>query len=112
MLTEEMAIQIYEYKLYCGRQQNRDSKSRSLRGQSGPIAKLFGVSSRAVRDIWNRQSWSFTTQPLWNRELAFSEIQTDHCAVADKSQVLFSEIDVLFCRDFTLQTRSGLQRFQ
>jgi hypothetical protein len=33
--------------------------------------KLFGVTSRTIRDIWNRQSWSFATRPLWNREPDF-----------------------------------------
>ena len=70
-LTTEKALQIYEFKLSCRLHPLSDSRIQSLRGQSGPVAKLFGVTSRTIRDIWNRQSWSFATRPLWNREPDF-----------------------------------------
>ncbi len=73
MLTESNAVKIYEFKLTfrLGQQDMSGLKQLSLRGQSEPVSKLFGVSSRVVRDIWNRRTWAFVTKPLWSQESAW-----------------------------------------
>ena len=46
----------------------RCSRSRldaAMRGKSGPLAKIYGVSLRAIRDIWNRNTWLCDTESLW-----------------------------------------------
>jgi hypothetical protein len=69
MLTEHDAMNIYEIKIACTKQtSNEDAAYRSLRGQSGPVSKLFGVSPRAIRDIWNRRTWAYVTKQLWSLE--------------------------------------------
>ena len=29
---------------------------------------MFGVSSKAVRDVWNLRSWALTTKPYWSQQ--------------------------------------------
>ena len=70
MLTEQDAVRIYECKLTRKLQVENGVCFRSLRGQSGAVSKQYGVTSRTVRDIWNRQTWAFATRHLWFREAA------------------------------------------
>ena len=37
----------------------------SLHGASIPLARKYGVSSKAIRDIWNGRSWLHATSDLW-----------------------------------------------
>ena len=39
-----------------------------IRGKCNPVAAKYGVSSRTIRDIWNRKTWQYATQPLWQEE--------------------------------------------
>ena len=58
MLTEQQAIDIYHIKL----RHLEDQKCKlSIRGMSGPVSKIYGVSARTIRDIWNRKTWAFAT---------------------------------------------------
>ncbi len=68
MLTEHAAIKIYECKVSLIEQLTSDKSIRSLRSHSGQVAKLFGVSSRIVRDIWNHKTWANETAPLCSHE--------------------------------------------
>jgi hypothetical protein len=74
MLTEHDAVAIYRMKISLQQRIGMDPSSRnqlvSLWGQSGPVAKLFGVSSRTVKYIWNRQTWAHATNHLWGDESA------------------------------------------
>ena len=74
MLTEHDAVAIYQMKINLQHQIGMDPASRnqlvSLWGQSGPVSKLFGVSSRTVKYIWNRQTWAHATNHLWTEESA------------------------------------------
>jgi hypothetical protein len=62
LLTEEQAIQIYKFR---PGSTNDAEIDRSLVGKSGDVAKKFGISPKAVRDIWNRRSWAYETRHLW-----------------------------------------------
>ena len=44
----------------------------SIWGQTRTVAKLFGVNSRTIKYVWNRQTWSHATEYLWASE---SELQ-------------------------------------
>ena len=73
MLTGDQAIQIYQFKvLWSQHPANciKDMPCRSIRGQSTSVSKQFGVSSRTVRDIWNRKTWTQETRLLWPQESA------------------------------------------
>lgn len=53
-LTPEQAIIIYQLKT---------TKTQS------PAARLaveYGITSKAIRDIWTRRSWAESTQPYWS----------------------------------------------
>ncbi len=65
MLHESDAIILYLLKI------DASTNNQSKRGRSGPISKLFGVSARTVRDIWNRKTWAYATKHLWACEDSF-----------------------------------------
>ncbi len=67
MLTEDAAVEIYKMKIAL--QQDRKNKiSFSMWGKTRSVAKLFGVNTRTVKYVWNRQTWSYATQHLWASE--------------------------------------------
>ena len=67
MLSETVAIEIFNAKLdFLHQLEFRHCQHVSLlRGKSTPLAKMYGISSRAVRDIWNRHTWGHATKCLW-----------------------------------------------
>ena len=72
MLTEREAVAIYEIKIELKYQIILEcfspSNFSSLWGKTGPISKRYGVSSRTVKYIWNRQTWTHATNHLWPDE--------------------------------------------
>ena len=74
MLTEQDSVKIYESKIRWKEELRSGHTVRSIRGQSVPLSKLYGVSSRAIRDIWNRQTWAKATQHLWGKESALDTV--------------------------------------
>ena len=78
MLDESQAVEIYQHKIsimvYCSQMLSRaTSIDKFLRGKSNPIAVRFGVTSRTVRDIWNRKTWAYASQHLWALETHVSD---------------------------------------
>ena len=41
------------------------SRDRDFTSRSSVVSKMFGVSPKAVRDIWNMRTWRHCTQTLW-----------------------------------------------
>ena len=66
MLNEADAINLYKLKF------NPVWHNQSTKGRSGIISKWLGISARAVRDIWNRKTWTFATRHLWASEDSFA----------------------------------------
>ena len=71
-LISTQVLHIYMYKLQLLHASTfkaclQDVDSR-LKGQSKWFAPMFGVSSKTVRDIWNRRTWTQTTGVLWAQE--------------------------------------------
>ena len=62
VLTATQAIEIYSYRKVKSNGQKTDSL---LSGRSAAVAKKFNVSPKAIRDIWNRRTWSQETKHLW-----------------------------------------------
>ena len=90
MLTEQAAIEIYKYKLALIDNTKSDPKDAyirhvSVRGRSAPLSKLYGVSARTIRDIWNRQTWGYATSPLWHQEDAMTHME--HMSTSSSIQV-------------------------
>ncbi|EKX42011.1 hypothetical protein GUITHDRAFT_111865 [Guillardia theta CCMP2712] len=59
LLTPEKAIEIYSL---------RGFQSDSKTAESCSIAKRFGISAKAVRDIWDRKSWAHATMYMWTAD--------------------------------------------
>ena len=69
ILSSELAQEIYRYKVDFVPSSFKSclqaSLGRTLRGESGKVAKKYGVSPKTVRDIWNHKSWVNATEHLW-----------------------------------------------
>ena len=75
MLSDGQAVEIYRAKIafhnaFVNMENKRKkiSSSKLMRGRSVLYSRLYGVSSRTIRDIWNRRSWAFATQCMWWEE--------------------------------------------
>ena len=72
VLSSPQVIEIYKHKLRLLRPSTFESCLQSaesrIKGQSVPVANLFGVSPKTVRDIWNRRTWAYATNFLWAQE--------------------------------------------
>lgn len=77
MLSERQVVAIYMAKLALRVQSREDDPdtnfAQKVKGQSSRFAAMYRVTSRAIRDIWNRQSWAYATRHLWNLESQISE---------------------------------------
>jgi hypothetical protein len=65
ILTAEEAAEIYQY------QRTKPIRFRfdpALTGNTSAVAKKYSVSPKAVRDIWNRRTWTTETHHLWSLE--------------------------------------------
>ena len=72
MLCEAQVLEIYTLKLCFlaqrGSPNPRAAWKLSMRGKCVPVSKVYGVSPRAIRDIWNRHTWGHATNKLWAQE--------------------------------------------
>ena len=55
VLNEQLAKQIYDRKLLLS------ASGQSLKGKSVPVSRVFKISPKTVRDIWNRRTWTKAT---------------------------------------------------
>ena len=65
MLAELEVLEIYRIKISFQDQ----TLHHSIRGKSGDISKIYGVSARTIRDIWSRRTWAYVTVKLWSQEI-------------------------------------------
>ena len=73
MLKQYEAVEIYKHKISFIEKARPNHllvshKVTLQRRQSEQLAKTYGVTVRAVQDIWNRRSWAFATSHLWPQE--------------------------------------------
>ena len=76
MLTEQQAIDIYRFKILSEKSTNVDdsedfkghNSNISLTAESVALAKVYGITPRAIRDVWGRRSWQYATCHLWPQE--------------------------------------------
>ncbi len=65
ILTDEQAVRIYQIKLDSLTASNASSSARStLNVHAGVVARAFGVSDKAIRDIWKGRTWLRETMHL------------------------------------------------
>ena len=65
VLTATQAIEIYSYRKT---RSNGPKTDPLLTGRSAAVAKKFNVSPKAIRDIWNRRTWTQETQHVWTND--------------------------------------------
>ena len=66
LLSEKEAIEIYQYrKAAANSSAMRDAR---LHGKSSAVGKKYNISPKAVRDIWNRRTWTQETRHLWSED--------------------------------------------
>ena len=69
ILNSELAVDIYQHKLELMAPKCFKSCIQSpivkTRGESIKLAVKYGVSAKAIRDIWNHKSWVKATMHLW-----------------------------------------------
>ena len=71
ILTQEQAVEIYARKIQ-GRKEPQNAPASPLVASAAAVANEYNVSPKAVRDIWNRRSWTRETRHLWqNGDLEF-----------------------------------------
>ena len=101
VLTDELAREIYMHKLRLESKNQRTSGAR-IKGPSGGIARMYKISPKAVRDIWNHVTWKYATNPLWSTP----PCETHSPAVADPKvcEPLESEPDAEFDKLFVCWT--------
>ncbi len=79
MLNEQQVVEIYMAKLALRAHSRNNApgtnKMKGITGQSGHVSAMYGVTSRAIRYIWNRQSSAYATRHLWHLE---SQLRVDN----------------------------------
>ena len=73
ILTEQQAIEIYRTKIVLMETIQSDKTLKNAHStcsssERADLAKLYGVTSRAIRDIWGRRSWQYATRHLWPQD--------------------------------------------
>ncbi|EKX34375.1 hypothetical protein GUITHDRAFT_119457 [Guillardia theta CCMP2712] len=58
VLRDDVVMSIYA---------DRVSERRKKTAKSMALARKYGVTAKAIRDIWNRRTWWHVTQPLWTQ---------------------------------------------
>ena len=74
ILNAETAYEIYKLKIQIMTNSltfssAMMSRSEKIRGKSKPIALKYHVSTKTIRDIWNRKTWVDATRILWADDL-------------------------------------------
>jgi hypothetical protein len=63
VLTDQQAAEIFKLRLAFGAFDS--SRQHLFTSRSAQVSKLYGVSPKAVRDIWNMRTWRHATKKLW-----------------------------------------------
>ena len=92
MLCQGQAVEIYKLKISImadlSSRLEAGNAGQWMRGKSIPVAVQYGVTSRAIRDIWNRKTWAYASKHLWAEELKYSCNSTElHVEVSTNSSL-------------------------
>ena len=74
VITAADAVRIYSAKL------------RKTRHDAARLAAKFGITAKAIRDIWRRRTWKRTTAHLWARQVTQNDTENGKARlVADEA---------------------------
>ena len=103
ILTNALAIEIYKLKISMANNLVLPC-SRLIRGRCICVGAHYGVSSRAIRDIWNRKAWSYATQHLWPLESNLS--LNPHGQVCESGRISF----LILSKGYILQIQRSFRQ--
>ena len=78
VLSASQASQIYQLKFMASTSALDPNTPGQEVSYSILLAAQYGVSSKTIRDIWNRKTWIHATQPLFDQEQAGSSSAAYH----------------------------------
>jgi hypothetical protein len=61
VLSESLAVEVYRFKQTF----DTDANASKAKGRSSVVGRLFNISPKTVRDIWNHITWKYATHHLW-----------------------------------------------
>jgi hypothetical protein len=61
------------------------AKSRKTRHEAARLAAKFGITAKAIRDIWRRRTWKRTTEHLWARQETQNDMENCNTRLADEA---------------------------
>ena len=64
LLTEQEAVEIYQFRKAAAAHRAAGHTAHLI-GRSSAVAMKYNISPKAVRDIWNRRTWTQETCHLW-----------------------------------------------
>ena len=69
-LTEDQAIEIYHWKVDTVNEYVKLGcvDMTILKGKSALLSRMYSVSPKTIRDIWNRNTWVRATSTMWSLE--------------------------------------------
>ena len=67
MLTENDAVEIYR------------AKQTKTRNDAARLGEKFGVTAKAVRDVWRRRTWTHATRHLWSSQEMREHLEGIRC---------------------------------
>ena len=65
VLTVDKAAEIFNLRLPFCQSTSSSARDRLFTSRSITLSNIYGVSPKAVRDIWNKRTWRHATRPLW-----------------------------------------------
>ncbi len=68
----------------------KDSRVKT-KGKSVTVSAKYGVSTKTIKDIWNRRTWTNATSALWSRG---NQRFVEHCACAKACVCVFAFVCV------------------
>ena len=74
VFTEEEAV-----KVFLCRPTALGTRSLETASLARSLGERHGVTSKAIRDVWNRRSWAWATRPHWTQRELQEELQETLC---------------------------------
>jgi hypothetical protein len=81
IITNEAAVAIFK-----ARDENRQKQDKL----ATRLSVLHGISTKAVRDIWNLRTWSHVTKPFWTAKDSRRVLLSKLCAACKKKPAIAS----------------------
>ena len=78
ILTAEQAVEIYKSKPSASSLTGISKTHRTRTSPSRTLAAEYGVSSKTIRDIWNRKTWGASTLHVFERQEKSEQITVSH----------------------------------